>query len=59
MFQTLKMKADNDVFGCLTFRSSRLGAGAIGEQAADDRTIPDDGMVRGRCIPGRKRQQQK
>ncbi|KAM0910262.1 hypothetical protein ACQ4PT_014257 [Festuca glaucescens] len=39
-------------------RSSRLGAGAIGEEAADERTIPDDGMMRGRCIPGRKRQPQ-
>lgn len=40
-------------------RSSRLGAGAIGAEAADERTIPEDGMMRGRCIPGRKRQQQK
>ncbi|CAM0871780.1 unnamed protein product [Alopecurus aequalis] len=35
-------------------RSSRLGAGAIGEEAAG----ADDGMIRGRCIPGRKRQPQ-
>jgi hypothetical protein len=55
----LKINAANDAFGCLIFRSSRLGAGAIGAEAADERTIPEDGMMRGRCIPGRKRQQQK
>uniref|UniRef100_A0ACD5XHK1 Uncharacterized protein n=1 Tax=Avena sativa TaxID=4498 RepID=A0ACD5XHK1_AVESA len=39
-------------------RSSRLGGGAIGDGAADERMGAEEGMMRGRCIPGRKRQPQ-
>ncbi|VAH87685.1 unnamed protein product [Triticum turgidum subsp. durum] len=37
---------------------SRLGAGVIGEGTADGRIGGEEGMMRGRCIPGRKRQPQ-
>ena len=40
------------------FRGSRLGVGAIGEETADERIGGEEGMMRGRCIPGRKRQPQ-
>uniref|UniRef100_A0A453IS82 Uncharacterized protein n=1 Tax=Aegilops tauschii subsp. strangulata TaxID=200361 RepID=A0A453IS82_AEGTS len=43
------------VFEC---RGSRLGVGAIGEETADERIGGGEGMMRGRCIPGRKRQPQ-
>ncbi|KAL6867684.1 hypothetical protein ACP4OV_015708 [Aristida adscensionis] len=36
-------------------RSSRVGGGAIGEDAADEQVEGDQG-IRGRCIPGRKKQ---
>ncbi|EMS65512.1 hypothetical protein TRIUR3_24591 [Triticum urartu] len=39
-------------------RGSRLGAGVIGEGTADGRIGGEEGMMRGRCIPGRKRQPQ-
>ncbi|KAI4992993.1 hypothetical protein ZWY2020_007306 [Hordeum vulgare] len=39
-------------------RGSRLGVGGIGEEAADERIGGEEGMMRGRCIPGRKRQPQ-
>ncbi|KAM3230491.1 hypothetical protein ACQJBY_060958 [Aegilops geniculata] len=39
-------------------RGSRLGVGAIGEETADERIGGEEGMMRGRCIPGRKRQPQ-
>ncbi|XP_062209146.1 protein SOSEKI 2-like [Phragmites australis] len=37
-------------------RSSRLGVGAIGGERVDEQTEGDEG-IRGRCIPGRKKQQ--
>jgi hypothetical protein len=39
---------------CLIFR--RLGVGGIGEDGADEQMEGDGGGVRGRCIPGRKKQ---
>lgn len=38
-------------------RSLRLGVGAIGEERTDEQVEGEEG-IRGRCIPGRKRQQQ-
>ncbi|GJN30549.1 hypothetical protein PR202_gb18862 [Eleusine coracana subsp. coracana] len=39
------------------FRSSRLGVGSIGEERRDEGMDGDEGIIRGRCIPGRKKQQ--
>ena len=39
---------------CLVFR--RLGVGGIGEDGADEQMEGDGGGIRGRCIPGRKKQ---
>ncbi|TKV97716.1 hypothetical protein SEVIR_9G513300v4 [Setaria viridis] len=36
-------------------RSSRLGVGAVGEDGTDEQ-MEGDGGIRGRCIPGRKKQ---
>ena len=42
----------------ITFRSSRLGVGPIGEERRTDEQMEgDEGIIRGRCIPGRKKQQ--
>ncbi|KAK3148129.1 hypothetical protein QOZ80_3BG0291090 [Eleusine coracana subsp. coracana] len=38
-------------------RSSRLGVGSIGEERRDEGMDGDEGIIRGRCIPGRKKQQ--
>jgi hypothetical protein len=45
--------------GLIWIRGSRLGAGAIGHEAGDEQRMgAEEGMIRGRCIPGRKRQPQ-
>jgi hypothetical protein len=41
----------------LNFRCSRLGVDSIGEERRDEGMEGDEGVIRGRCIPGRKKQQ--